>query len=539
MGVASYFEFVTTLFAWILYKGIWSVLVDTGIVFIPIITMVVSNILASHKAGDDEGSAAIQSLKKIEAEFFALLGVIVFAAIPVLEVDLGEMRYVKPALRCGTVVAVIPGNDTQTTYDRTLAEIGGQTGAIPIWWAAMHTLSKAVTAAAIASIPCAPDLASIEYKLAEDVIEDPGLRKELAEFTDDCYRPAKSRLMRSDTSALSAAQIEDTHWLGSGYFQTTPGYYDQYYAQKPQALFPFNAARDAGFEGDAIAGGHPACTAWWADAGKGLRKKVLDSLDPDLLNDMVYDADNLIEAATDATPGVVERENILLRKYLAVTRARESLAVNLPMSTGYQVTAAEKARDTIDNGSWSEILLGTLSLGASFAHDVGRTAMVGLGAAVKAPEAIGEGFMIRQGISLFQALILMIMVIVLPFLMIFSQYRLSTLMTLTVIYFGLHFMSFLWAIAYWMDNQIMALMTEGGRYGVFEPIANPVQSAIILWVSRFLYLIFPMMFLTGLGWAGIRTGDLAAQTGSFGGRIGQPGVAGGAIAKTAATKGKA
>lgn len=209
------------------------------------------------------------------------------------------------------------------------------------------------------------------------------------------------------------------------------------------------------------------------------------------------------------------------------------------MSTGYQVTAAEKARDTIDNGSWSEILLGTLSLGASFAHDVGRTAMVGLGAAVKAPEAIGEGFMIRQGISLFQALILMIMVIVLPFLMIFSQYRLSTLMTLTVIYFGLHFMSFLWAIAYWMDNQIMALMTEGGRYGVFEPIANPVQSAIILWVSRFLYLIFPMMFLTGLGWAGIRTGDLAAQTGSFGGRIGQPGVAGGAIAKTAATKGKA
>ena len=123
-------------------------LVDTGIVFIPIITMVVSNILASHKAGDDEGSAAIQSLKKIEAEFFALLGVIVFAAIPVLEVDLGEMRYVKPALRCGTVVAVIPGNDTQTTYDRTLAEIGGQTGAIPIWWAAMHTLSKAVTAAA-------------------------------------------------------------------------------------------------------------------------------------------------------------------------------------------------------------------------------------------------------------------------------------------------------------------------------------------------------------------------------------------------------
>ena len=62
MGVASYLEFVTTLFAWILYKEVWAVLVDTGIVFIPIITMVVGNILSSHRAGDDEGSAAIQSL---------------------------------------------------------------------------------------------------------------------------------------------------------------------------------------------------------------------------------------------------------------------------------------------------------------------------------------------------------------------------------------------------------------------------------------------------------------------------------------------
>tara|TARA_R110001592_G_scaffold254129_3_gene517474 strand:+ start:19098 stop:20717 length:1620 start_codon:yes stop_codon:yes gene_type:complete len=539
MGVSSYFEFVTTLFSWILYKGIWAVLVDTGIVFIPIITMVVGNILTSHKAGDDEGSAAIQSLKKIEADFFAMLGVIVFAAIPVLDVELDEMRYVKPALRCGTTVATIPGNNTETTYDRTLAAIAGETGSIPIWWAAVHTLSKSVTAAAIASIPCAPDLSSVEYQLAEDIIDDPGLRQELAEFTDDCYRRSKSRLMRSDTSTLSTSQLEDTNWLGSEHFRTTGGYYDRYYAQHPQALFPFDAARDAGFDTDALAGGHPVCNEWWGDAAKGVRRKVLDSLDPDLLNGMVYDADNLIDASTDATPSVTEREDILLRKYLAVTRARESLTVNLPMSTGYQVTATDNALDNINNGTWSEQLFGRLSMGTSFVQDVGRTAMVGLGAAIKAPEAIGEGFMIRQGISLFQALILMIMVIVLPFLMIFSQYRLSTLMTLTIIYFGLHFMSFLWAIAYWLDNQVMALMTEGGRFGVFEPIANPVQSGIILWVQRFLYLIFPMMFLTALGWAGISTGAAVQQISSFGSTVGQPGQAGGTAVKAVATKGKA
>ena len=66
MGVASYLEFVTTLFAWILYKEIWAVLVDTGVVFIPIITMVVGNILNSHRAGDDEGSAARDTAPKRE-----------------------------------------------------------------------------------------------------------------------------------------------------------------------------------------------------------------------------------------------------------------------------------------------------------------------------------------------------------------------------------------------------------------------------------------------------------------------------------------
>ena len=146
--------------------------------------------------------------------------------------------------------------------------------------------------------------------------------------------------------------------------------------------------------------------------------------------------------------------------------------------------------------------------------------------------------MIRQGISMFQALILMTMIIVLPFLLIFSQYRLSTLMTLSIIYFGLHLMSFLWAIAFWMDNHLMALMTEGGRYGIFEPIANPVQSGIILWMGRFLYLIFPMMFLTGLGWAGIHAGAVATQLNTFGGKVGSPGATGGAIAAKAATKGK-
>ena len=540
MGIASHFEFVTTLFAWILYKEIWAILVDTALVFVPVITMIVGNIVSSRRAGDDEGSAAIQSVKKIETDFYMMLGVIVFAAIPVLDVNLGDMMYVKPTLDCNVpAAAAVPGTNTGTTYDTTLAAIGGQTGQAPIWWAALHTLSKSIVSASLAGIPCSSDLASVQFKLANDAIEDPDVRRELAEFTDNCYRASRSKLLRSDTSALTAAQHSETLWLGSDYFQTTAGYYDTYYAYNPKTAFAFNAARDAGFEADTAAGGHPSCNQWWAHSTQGLRIRTLDSVEPTLLNEMIYSAGNLIDESTTTALSTTERENVFLRKYLAVEQTKQALGSTLPMSTGYQISAAENFRAKLSSDNLLTKAGGVLSSGLNFLTDVGRTGIVALGAAVKAPSAIGEGFMMRQGISMIQSLVLMLLVLLLPFLMLFSQYRMSTVFTLSIIFFALHFLSFLWGVAFWMDNNLMNLMTDGSGLGVFTPLANPVQSGIIIWVERFLYIIFPMIFLTALGWVGISAGNLGQQLQNFGGNVAAPGAAGGKVATSMATKGKA
>ena len=58
MGVSSYFEFLTTLFGWILYDNFWSVQADSGLVYVPFIVILFTNIVTSRRAGDDEGSAA-------------------------------------------------------------------------------------------------------------------------------------------------------------------------------------------------------------------------------------------------------------------------------------------------------------------------------------------------------------------------------------------------------------------------------------------------------------------------------------------------
>jgi hypothetical protein len=535
MGVGSHLEFVTTLFAWIMYKEIWAVLVDTALVFVPLITMIVANIVSSRRAGDDEGSSAIQSLKKIETDFYMMLGVIVFAAIPVIDVTLGELTYIKPDLTCAAPPnPVVSGTSTGTTYDQTLTTLGTNTGQAPIWWAALHVLSKAVVSASIAGIPCSYDLASVQYKLAESSIEDPDLRKDLAEFTDHCYRPSRSRLLRSDTSSLTSDELKDTLWLGSNYFQTHAGYYDTYYSYNANPDFAFNATRDSGFESDTTAGGHPSCNQWWNDASKGIRIRVLDSIDPAMLNDMVYSSDALITKATNTALTTTEREDVFLRKYLAVEQTKQALGSTLPMSTGYRVTAVDEARAV----GWSGVLSNGAGHLLNFAGDAARGAIVAIGGAFKAPAAIGEGYMIREGISMIQSLVLMLLVFLLPFLMLFSQYRISVVITLSVMFFALHMLSFLWAAAYWMDNNLMNLMTEGSAYGVFEPLANPTQSGIILWVERFLYLIFPMIFFTALSWAGIQAGNIGNQIEGFGGKVSPPGTAGGQVATSIATKGK-
>ncbi|MEM9257868.1 MAG: conjugal transfer protein TraG N-terminal domain-containing protein, partial [Pseudomonadota bacterium] len=514
-------------------------LVDTGIVFLPFIAMIITNALSSHRAGDDEGNAGLQSLKKVEADFYVMVAVIVFAGIPALPLTLGEMEYVKPALSCADTVETIPGTNTGTTYDRTLAELGDRQGGIPIWWAAVHVLSKSVTAAAVASIPCSNDLASVEYRMANDGIDDPGLRKEIQEFTNDCYRPSKSRLLRSDTSGLTLEELDETNWLGSTYFLAEPGFYNYYYSEAPRADFPFDATRDAGFETNAAIGGHPRCNEWWLDGADGIRAQVLASIDPDVLDDMVYSTDNLIDAATDQTLSQAEREDVFLRKYLAINRVREAVSVDLPMSTGYRDSAAAQAAANSGPSGGGDLISDAMNWGIGAIRDLGVNAIAALGGAVKAPQAIGEGLMIRQGISMFQALAMMVFVVILPFLLVFSQYKLPTLMTLSIIFFGMHFMSFLWALAYWMENNLMNLMTQSEGLGVFAPMTNPVQSGIILWMERFMYIVFPVLYLTGLGWIGVQANALGQQLSGYGGNVGSPGAAGGSVATSVATKGKA
>jgi len=536
MGVSSYFEFVVTLFGWVMYDNLWSVLSGSGIVYIPFLVMIASNIIQSRKAGDDEGSAGVQSLKKIETDLVVMIIVMMLACIPLVDVELGEMRYTKPALDCQLVASTIDGDDTGTTYDSTLATLGGQTGRIPAWWGFMHIVSKAVVSASIASIPCSYDLASVEAKLANDNIEDPRLRKELQEFINDCYMPSKSKLIRTQTGALSSAQLKEANWVGSSYFLNTTGYYNTYYANSAKPDWTYIASRDAGFEADQSVGGHPQCSDWWSNGSTGVRARLLDSIENDLIDGMIYDANNLMDFVTGSTLTTTEKEDLFLRKYIDITTTKATYTGSTgDLSVSYSVGPQERFEAAANDGFMGGIA-GMVSGSLSQVSSMTTTAMAAIGSAISLPSALAEGEMIREGVSIVQGLLMMMVILLLPFLQVLGLYKPSVVLTLSVIYFSIHFFSFIWAIAFWVDNNLMGALLEGGTFTV---IANPTQSMIILWVQRLLYIVFPMIFMTSMGWVGFNFGKLGSEMTQITNAASSPGAAGGDVVAKAATKGKA
>ena len=515
MGVSSYFEFVTTLFGWVMYDNLWGVLNTSGLVYIPFITVILGHVIASRKGGDDEGSAPIQSLKKIETDVVLMIVVLMLCVVPSVDVTLGEMQYTRPALNCELEALSVQGDDTGTTYDGVLQTLGGEAGRAPLWWAVLHTVSKSIVSASLAAIPCSFDLTSIDTRLSNNKLEDPRLRKDVEEFYRDCYTPASSRFLRNHTAELTEDELHEMSWIGSQFFLETPGYYDKYYAYNPRDDWAFDDARDQGFEADRTVdnrGGHPLCNEWWNNAAVGLRNQILDSVDDATFDAVVAADDGLIAKVASffgENPSLEEREDIFLRKYLAVNvTAGYTTTPAGGIATSYSVSNSDRTQQSLHGGLGDFVTtVGGNVLGTGEQLLISASAVIG--GALGLPAALAEGEVIRQGVSMFQNILVLMMIILLPFMLVISEYKIATVLTLSVIMFALHFFSFIWGIAFWADNNLTAaLLTGNGIAGALSAATNPIQLTILLWVQRFFYIVFPMIFLTMMGWVGFRAGQL-------------------------------
>ena len=75
--------------------------------------------------------------------------------------------------------------------------------------------------------------------------------------------------------------LQDLNWIGSRFLLNTRGTTTPTTRRVP-VVVAYNATRDAGLP--QVGGGGGYRKQWWADSGIGLRDRIKDQVDPDLMS---------------------------------------------------------------------------------------------------------------------------------------------------------------------------------------------------------------------------------------------------------------
>lgn len=469
----DYLEYYLTLVGWVVHNGVWNVLVASGIFALPFVAIVLQEWLKVRTEGADEGNKGVLSSMRIENRIWVAIIVIMFAGVPMIDVDLSTLKFdTTRSEQCQVNVA----EPAETGWSKSFTTINNQSAKVPVWWFFMHSISKAVTGAAVASIPCGVDLRQMRMDIDSTRIADPVLAQEVADFTHDCYGPARAKLFMNRPT-LNDKQMNDVTWIGSRYFLSTAGFYDTYHSSTPRTAWPFNSSRDAGLAEVPSGGGYPTCSQWWSDASQGLRARLLKQVDADLLTRMGKWAG--LSSKDDVDDSVIR----------AIASPRQQI-----MNQGEVYT---------DYGG---------QIGFSIPNAATRIAS-DTGMAVGALGFFPAMDVMRQALPMVLSFLKMALTVCIPLILLIGTYDLKGVVTISCVQFALFFVDFWFQLARWIDSTILdALYGSGSPHSNYDPLMglnNAFGDMLLNFVMAMMFIVLPGFWVTALTWAGVRVGNIA------------------------------
>ena len=472
----DYLEYYLTLVSWLIHNGIWMVLVASGVFALPFLAIVLQEWLKARAEGADEGNKGVLSAARIENRVFVAIGVILFAGVPFIDVDISTLQHDRSRSQQCQVNVPLPSD---TGWSQSFSTLNNQSAKVPVWWFFMHALSRSITGAAVAAIPCGTDLRQMRMDIDATRIDDPLLAQEVSDFSRDCYGAARARLFMRRPS-LSDEQMHDVSWIGSNYFVDTAGFYDSYRSARPRTAWTFDALRDAGLAELPGAGGYPTCREWWVAPEIGLRARLLAQVDPGLLS-------RLAGWAGFLTPQQVGDSVI---RALAAPRQQKLNQGAVYTDYGGQV---EMTRTNIVTRAAGDLGLTLGALGYFPAMDV-----------------------VRQALPMVLALLKMALVICIPLVLLIGTYDLKTLVTVSVVQFALFFVDFWFQLARWLDSTILDALYGWGfgwnrpysNFNALMGLNNAFGDMLLNFVMATMFIVLPSFWIGALAWAGVRAGNL-------------------------------
>ena len=473
----DYLEYYLTLVSWIVHNGIWAVLVSSGVFALPFVAIIVQEWLKARSEGADEGNKGVLSAARIENRVFVAIVVVMFAGIPFIDVDLNTIRY--DSSRSAQCQVSVP-QPTDTGWSQSFSTLNNQSAKLPVWWAFMHALSRAVTGASVAAIPCGTDLRQMRMEIDATRIDDPVLAQEVADFTHDCYGPARAKLFMQRPQ-LDEAQMHDVTWIGSRFFTDTAGFYDNYRSSTPRDDWPYDSNRDAGLAQISSGGGYPTCRQWWADGSNGLRARLLGQVDPSLLTRLAGWAGFLSRAEVD--------DSVI--RTIASPRQQKLNQGSVYTDYGGQI---DKTLPNVITRAAGDVGMAMGSMGFFPAMDV-----------------------VRQALPMALSLLKMALVICIPLVLVIGTYELKAVITISVVQFSLFFVDFWFQLARWIDSTILDALYGWGfgwnrPHSNFDPVMglnNAFGDMLLNFVMATMFLVLPTFWIGALTWVGVRAGAIA------------------------------
>ncbi|QQC64338.1 conjugal transfer protein TraG N-terminal domain-containing protein [Paraburkholderia ginsengisoli] len=468
----DYLEYYLTLLGWIVSNGIWNVLVASGVFALPFFAIVLQEWLRARAEGADEGNKGVLSSMRIENRVFVAIVVIMFAGMPFIPVSLSTIQFDESRSTQCQINEPAPAN---TGWATSFTTLNNQSALVPVWWFFMHALSKAITGAAVAAIPCGTDLRQIRMDIDSTRIADPVLAQEVADFTHDCYGPSRAKLFMNRPT-LTEDQTNDVNWIGSSYFLNTTGYYNTYHSSTPRTAWPYDATRDAGLAQVPSGGGYPTCNQWWSDGSNGLRTRLIAQVDPDLLSRIGKWAGFLTQTQVDDSVirAVVSPEQQVMNQGQVYT------------DYGGQV---DRTFFNDTNRMASDLGLTAGSLGFFPAMDV-----------------------VRQALPMVLSFLKSALVICIPLVLLFGSYDLKAVVIVSCVEFALFLVDFWFQLARWIDSTVLdALYGSGAPHQTFNPMMglnNTFGDMLLNFVMAAMFIVLPAFWVTALGWVGIRAGTI-------------------------------
>jgi hypothetical protein len=530
MPVGSTIELYTMLIAWFMYDSLWDLLAGTGVLMLPFIIVAVQLILDDNLKG-----YGVQSfVSAFENKMYLMVFMLFFTVAPYINVHSYNMSYTEAVcVPGGDNNASITKEDKQYFFENSgssadrvstkyMNTINNTVPKMPMWWFIWQRLSMAFTSALKAMLPCNPDFRSLATGLGSTVIKDDNLKHEVEQFYNDCWKSGVTRYWRDKRSgdfvmpaglALNDQEAaQDISWIGSQILLKNANFYPALRANTPVKAFDYRLLVDGNKATEEAAGGHgfPYCDEWWMGIPNSINQPGLRSR---LLSHITSQEDySSIKGWWDyywensAELGDYAKDDFLIRQAFS-----NSKQLNLNLN-----------RDTERNGLIDGIGDGVVNLVSN------------IGITVAGISNRAEANAYRAAAPIVQALLLMLFIMFLPLLSVASLYDVGKTLTLSVLMFTLIFWGYLFELAHYLDNFLLASLTEDiVAYSPTNPvnmlINNPgmpglkmaqdddLSLKIISWITRSAYVLLPAVFSWLLFVVGMKFGDFANSITSIGG----------------------